>query len=86
MGSDWGATGPNCTTFTFDTLTDALEQVIENTEDEKLRCEAEEVLDRVEDVEPAIPSPDAAVYNLDEVSQAEEQVVRVVPPEVEAAE
>ncbi|MCK9303875.1 MAG: RHS repeat-associated core domain-containing protein [Bacteroidales bacterium] len=51
MKSDWGLTGPNCVTFTFDTLIEALDDVIKNDKAIlKLRCEAIAVKKKVQKV------------------------------------
>ncbi len=64
MGSDWGLTGPNCITFTFNTLYGALNEVIDGDGySDDLRCEAKAVKDKVKEVKGWSMSPEGILGN-----------------------
>lgn len=66
MGSDWGLTGPNCVTFTFNTLYEGLNDVIDGDKNsDGLKCEAKEVKDKVEDIEGWSLSPEGILENFE---------------------
>jgi len=71
MRTDWGLTGPNCVTFTFNTLNEALDEVIKSKEyDAKLKCEAEEVKKKMKEVKGTFTlTPSGVNENLEEMDQ-----------------
>ncbi|MBE7503048.1 MAG: RHS repeat-associated core domain-containing protein [Verrucomicrobiales bacterium] len=65
MGSDWGFTGPNCVTFSFETLYAALDDVIKDKKGpDKLKSEACQLKEKLEKLETQMPS--GVAENIDE--------------------
>lgn len=71
MRNDWGLTGPNCVSFTFSTLNEILDEVINNKEyPAKLKCEAEDVKKKIKEVKGTFTlTPSDVNDNLEEMEQ-----------------
>jgi RHS repeat-associated protein len=74
--SDWGFTGPNCVTFTEDTLREAMSDVIKNSKNKKLVEEAIRVNKALDKVFDYTNTPGGVKSNLEELAK-EKNLVKI---------
>jgi len=66
MRSNWGIFGPNCLTFTFGTLNETLDEILNSEEvNDTLKCEAKEVKDKVRKIKGLSMTPDGVLDKFD---------------------